>query len=83
MKKVVTAHVGADGVLTLTLPLGETVANRTVRILVELIEGEGESKLSIRTQEEWLQFIAATAGKWQGELERPPQGEYEQRDKWP
>ena len=30
---------------------------------------------------EWLSFIQATAGQWQGEpLVRPPQGEYEVRD---
>jgi hypothetical protein len=30
--------------------------------------------------EEWRRRVLATAGKWQGELERPEQGEYEQRD---
>ena len=32
------------------------------------------------TQEEWRAFIARTAGSWQGEFERPPQGEYEVRE---
>jgi len=30
--------------------------------------------------EEWRQRILETAGKWQGEFERPEQGEYEQRE---
>ena len=30
--------------------------------------------------EEWRRGIRETAGKWQGELERPDQGEYEQRE---
>jgi hypothetical protein len=34
-------------------------------------------------REAWLKFIADTAGRWQGDLERPEQGEYEIRDQWP
>jgi hypothetical protein len=34
-------------------------------------------------REAWLKFIEQTAGKWQGELERPEQGEYEHRLEWP
>jgi hypothetical protein len=73
MKRILTAQVGADGMLTLSVPLGEAEANKTVRVTVETVEPE-------MTHEEWLRFIENTAGKWVGELERPPQGEYEERD---
>ncbi|HEY7153746.1 MAG TPA: hypothetical protein VH575_07285 [Gemmataceae bacterium] len=70
MTRTVIVQVGADGVLT--LPLGETSANKRVRVTVETMPPE-------MTREEWLRFIEDTAGKWEGELERPPQGEYEER----
>jgi len=37
------------------------------------------SSLSL-SPDEWRQRILETAGKWQGEFERPQQGEYEQRE---
>ncbi len=81
MKRELTAQVGADGVLTLKVPLGREDANKTVPVVVETVEGT--SAPGPVTRAEWLKFIEATAGKWQGELERPPQGEYEQRDQLP
>jgi hypothetical protein len=32
------------------------------------------------TQEEWRVWVDSMAGAWQGEFERPPQGEYEERE---
>jgi hypothetical protein len=32
------------------------------------------------TPEEWAAFLDRTAGMWQGEFERPPQGDYEVRE---
>ncbi len=40
MKRELTAEVGADGVLTLSVPLGSEGASRTVRVVVETIEEE-------------------------------------------
>ncbi len=79
MKRELTARVGADGVLTLTLGLEE--AHKTVRVLVETVE-EAPARPPV-TRDAWLKFIEATAGQWQGELERPSQGEYERRDEFP
>ncbi len=71
MTQTLTVRVGADG--TLTLPLGEANANKLVRVTVDT--------LPEMTREEWLRFIEATAGKIDDPtFERPPQGEYEQRD---
>jgi hypothetical protein len=63
MTQTMTVRVGADGVLTLSL--GAAYANKLVSVTVNTIPE--------MTQEEWQRFIEETAGKWEGELERPPQ----------
>jgi hypothetical protein len=70
MTQTLTVRVGADGVLT--LPLGQACANQLALVTVQTIPEV--------TREEYLRFIENTAGKWEGELERPPQGEYEERE---
>lgn len=70
---VVKSRVGSNGILQLTLPVGAADADREVQITVEPV---GPPVLS---PDDWRQRILETAGKWQGELERPEQGEYEQR----
>jgi predicted DNA-binding antitoxin AbrB/MazE fold protein len=32
------------------------------------------------SQEEWQEIVLSTAGKWEGEFERPEQSDYEQRE---
>jgi hypothetical protein len=71
---VVKSRVGKDGILQLALAVGPVEAGREVLITVEPV---GPPALS---PEEWRQYTLETAGKWQGELERPEQGEYEQRE---
>lgn len=72
MTQTLTAQVGTDGVLT--LPLGETNANKVVRVTIETMTTETD-------REEWLRFIKATAGAIDDPtFVRHPQGEYEQRD---
>jgi hypothetical protein len=79
MKYVTTSRVDASGVLT--LPLGETNANKVVRVTVETVEPAVDRPTMSR--EEWLQFIENTAGKiTDPTFERHPQGDYEQRDEW-
>jgi len=81
MKRELTAQVGADGVLTLQVSLGREEANTTVRVVVETGEKATSGPPSrFASREEWLTFVNETGGKWQGEFERPPQGEYEERD---
>lgn len=70
---VLTSKVGPDGVLHLTLPL--TAADQDVRVTVEPIVPKKQM-----TQEEWRAFILSTAACWQGEFERPEQGELEERE---
>jgi len=74
---VVHSRVGADGILQLNVPIGAADADREVKVT---IEATGLEQQTNADQEEWRQFVLATAGAWQGNLERPEQGEYEQRD---
>jgi hypothetical protein len=83
MKKVIFSQVAADEILTITVPLTQADANKSVRVTVEIMENTAEPAAGGLTRERWLRFLEATAGKWQGELDRPPQGDYENRDQWP
>jgi hypothetical protein len=80
-RMTLTGRVGADGVPNVTVPFGPAEANRPVQITVEPLPSAGV--ITDADREAWQKFIAETAGRWQGELERPEQGEYEQRDQWP
>ena len=73
----VNSKVGADGVLHLELPLGLETANRPVQVTVQPLP------VGPANQQEWQRFLAETAGAWQGEFERPPQGDWELRDPLP
>jgi len=74
---IVKSKVGADGVLHLDVPLGTADANRDVQITIEPVAGRAFIAM---TEQEWHEFIDRTAGTWQGEFERPEQGELEARD---
>ncbi len=69
---VVKSRVGGDGVLHVTVPLGAADAGREVKVTVEPAG-------PVMTQEEWRERVIALAGQWQGDWERPEQGEYEER----
>jgi hypothetical protein len=80
MTKVISARVGPNGVLTVTVPFDQADANKPVRIIVETLE---ESKPPMDC-EAWLRFLEQTAGSIPDPtFERPPQGEYEERDTLP
>ncbi len=81
MKKVVTTRVGADGVLTLTMPLGEDDANKPVRVTVETLEGATGLATPPPDKETWLRFLERTGGSiTDPTFQRHPQGDYEERD---
>jgi hypothetical protein len=71
---VLTSTVSNDGVLRLSIALGIEEANKDVRVTVEPMTPAPMS------QEEWQRFITSTAGKSQGDFERPEQGELQERD---
>ncbi len=83
-KVILTSQVGADGVLSVTVPLKPEEANKTVRVTVEALEAAETPTTRPMTREEWLKFIDKTAGSIADPtFERQPQGEYEQRDELP
>lgn len=77
----VTSRVGADGILSVVLPLGPSEANREVRVTVERVAETGE--MTPQQWSEWHAWVDSMAGRWQGEFERPPQDDYEERDPLP
>jgi hypothetical protein len=80
MKYTLTSRVDEDGVLRFGLELGEAYANKFVRVTVESIEPPADQ--SPLSDEERREILKNIAGKWQGEFERPPQGEFEKREEF-
>lgn len=76
-RTVVKTQIGADGVLHLDIPFGAAEAGRSVQIV---IDPEVQPSPNPKA---YLDFLDETAGAWQGEFERPPQGEFEERDSLP
>jgi hypothetical protein len=74
IRMVVTSRVGDDGVLHVSVPLGESEANREVKLTIE------SASTKPMTHEERSTLIASLAGSWQGEFERPESLEPEERD---
>ena len=73
------SHVGADGLLHLSLPVDARDADFDVTVI---LHPTAISQATV-TPEAWSRFVAESGGAWQGEpLERAPQGEFEERDKW-
>jgi hypothetical protein len=70
----VRGKTGADGVLHLSIPLGTPEAEFEAVVVVQPQAPSG-------VHPDWPPgFFEKTAGAWQGELERAPQGEYEKRE---
>jgi hypothetical protein len=81
MKYSLMSRVDAEGVLHFALEVGEEYANKFVRVTVESIEPPADD--SPLSEEERIKLLKSIAGKWQGDFERPPQGDYERRDELP
>lgn len=70
----VQSTVGADGILSLSIPLGVAEANKSVTVVVEPAKTEA---LCVA----WQRFITETAGSISDPtFKRQAQGEYEQRE---
>lgn len=73
-----TSVADGDGVLTLTVPLGKSEANRQVRVTVEPLARVTESSLSA---EQWRRSVRELAGSiTDPTFRRHDQGEFENRD---
>jgi hypothetical protein len=74
------SHVGADGLLRLTLPVDVKDTDLDVTVVVRPVPAAANEPM---VNAQWLAFVNETAGAWQGgPLERPDQGETEERDEW-
>ena len=75
----VTSRVGADGVLSVVLPLGPAEANREVRVTVEPVSEKSE--MTPEEWSEWRAWVKSMAGSiTDPTFRRHEQGEYEVRD---
>jgi hypothetical protein len=75
-----TTYVGTDGILHIDLPLGPTHAGAECIVTVQVASPQQQTSDESR-EERWRRIFAATAGKWEGDLDlRPDQGELEERE---
>lgn len=72
---VVKSKVSSDGILHLSLPVGLSDADQEVQVTVEPLNGK-----QAMTQADWEAWVDEMAGSWEGDFERPPQGEFEERE---
>jgi hypothetical protein len=70
---VLQSRIDPDGTLHLDVPLGREQAGREVQVVIEPVPQR-------MTQAEYATWVQSMAGAWQGDFERPPQGEYEHRE---
>jgi len=78
MKKVFTTHVGDNGTLTVSVPVGKDYASNAVRVTVETLETPPDTPMD---RETWRRLIQETAGSISDPtFERHPQGEFEDRE---
>jgi|BogFormECP12_OM1_1039635.scaffolds.fasta_scaffold156124_1 hypothetical protein len=79
-RMVLHSRVGSDGVLHITVPIGEEDADREVQVTIDPVRVGPPSM----TQEEWRDFVLTTAGSiTDPSFARHEQGEYERREEMP
>lgn len=79
MKSLQThSRTTAQGVLNLALPIGLPNAEVDVILIVSESHTNGTARTTDRNA--WNTFVDETAGAWEGEFVRPPQGEFEKRE---
>jgi hypothetical protein len=75
---IIKSRIGADGMLHVTVPVGAADANREVQVTIDPVS------VPVMTQEEWRNFVLATAGSiTDPSFVRHEQGEYERREELP
>ncbi len=72
---IVKSKISHEGILHLSLSVGLESADQEVQVTVEALP----SARAMST-EQWRTWVKSMAGTWEGEFERPPQGEYEERE---
>lgn len=73
------SHIGADGVLSLRLPLGKVDADTDVLVTIQPLSGHGEKPT--KETSDWHRFVEETYGSCAGlGLKRHEQGNFEERE---
>jgi hypothetical protein len=76
------SRVGADGILTLRVPLGAEEANHSVAITIQSLPTDPRNLLERQHRpQDWHEFVEQTYGSCAGlEVDRADQGEAEERE---
>jgi hypothetical protein len=69
----VRSRVDTDSVVRVAVPVGAADADREVQGTIEPLPPDAEHA-------EYVAWLRSMAGRWKGEFERMPQGEFEARD---
>ena len=72
---VMTSKVDNAGMIHVTLPKELAAENDEVHVTIESI-----APSTPMTPTEWSAWVDSMAGSWQGDFERPIQGDYEERE---
>ncbi len=79
-RMVLHSRVGSDGVLQISVPIGKDDADREVQVTIDPVTTSPPAM----TQQEWRDFILATAGSISDPtFAHHGQGEYERREELP
>ena len=71
---IVRSRVDADGVLRVAVPVGAAEADRELQVTIEPLPHHGDEHA------EYVAWLEKSAGRWKGDFERLPQGDFEERD---
>jgi len=75
-KLVLRSTSGSDGKLRLEVPVGMPNTDFEVEVVARPKPLEPAAAKKGMTPAEWQAWVASMAGTWQGDFERPPQGEF-------
>ncbi len=77
---VLTSKVDSDGILRMAVPVGAAEADREVQVTIEATSA-AKKDWTAEDQAEYAEWLEKNIfGQWQGEFERMPQGEHQERD---
>ncbi|MEK6260315.1 MAG: hypothetical protein AABP62_16985 [Planctomycetota bacterium] len=71
---ILRSPVGVDGVLRLAVPVGSAAAECQMQVTIESIPTEAADS------SDYINWLDRIAGQWQGDFERLPAIDFEQRD---
>ncbi len=71
---IVRSRVDADGMLRIVVPVGAADADREMQVTIESLSSRPDERA------QYVAWLESMAGSWQGDFERPAQGEFEVRD---